>query len=67
MRCEVTAGELESYRTNGFLAIEGFLDAAELADWRVQVDEAVRERLAPASQGLHNQFEPDSYYSKVFV
>lgn len=67
MRCEVDAGQIESYRANGFLAIDNFLNADELENWRVQVDEAVKERLASASQGLHNQFEPDSYYSKVFV
>lgn len=67
MRCYVDAAQIESYRANGYLAIEGFLDEDELDDWRVQVEEAVRDRLESASQGLHNQFEPDSYYSRVFV
>ncbi len=67
MRDRVDEHQISQYRDQGFVVIEGFLDADELADWRKQVDEAVRERLAASDQGLHNQGDPDSYYARVFT
>lgn len=66
MRDQVNADQIAQYRDQGFLVIEGFLDADELADWRTQVDDAVAERLA-GDKGYHNQFDPDSYYARVFT
>ncbi len=67
MRDRVDKRQKQTYREQGFLIIEGFLDADELADWRSQVSEAVEQRLASAEQGLHNQADPDSYYARVFT
>lgn len=67
MKDSVSAEQIEAYRRDGFLVIEGFLDPSELEDWRHQVDEAVTQRLGSQSQGLHNQADPDSYYAKVFT
>lgn len=67
MRDAVTPEQIARYRADGFLVIEGFLDSGELEDWRAQVAEAVEQRLASSDQGLHNQGDPDSYYSQVFT
>ena len=34
MRHELTAEQIDFYRENGYLVIENFLDADELAEWR---------------------------------
>jgi ectoine hydroxylase-related dioxygenase (phytanoyl-CoA dioxygenase family) len=66
MRWQVTEDQIESYRDNGFLVIENFLDPEELEDWRKNVAEAVDERLA-GNKALSNAGSPDSYYSQVFL
>lgn len=43
MRSRFTNQEIEDYRSNGFLAVEDFLAADELARWREIVDAAVAE------------------------
>lgn len=48
MRCELGADQIESYRRDGYLVIDDFLDEDELAIWRHAFDEAVRERLDAA-------------------
>jgi phytanoyl-CoA hydroxylase len=62
MKTEFTASQIQQYREQGFLVVEGFLDEAELAHWRRMTDEAVQQRLAarPAPQG-------DEYYRRVFT
>lgn len=59
--------QIAFYRDNGFVVIGGFLDAAELERWQEATDEAVKQRLANLDEGLSNQRNPDSYYSRVFV
>jgi phytanoyl-CoA hydroxylase len=44
MRKSVTAEEVERYRRQGFLAMEGFLDSAEVAFWRASLESAVAAR-----------------------
>lgn len=44
MKSELTHAQIDSYRDNGFILIENFLDAAELENWRGSVDEALQER-----------------------
>src|ERR1700712_2203321 len=44
MKSELTLEQIDSYRDNGFILIENFLDGAELENWRDSVDEALRER-----------------------
>lgn len=69
----VTDDQIAFYRENGFVVLEGFLDADELATWRQYTDEAVEQRLAekPDLTGgkwsLTNQGDPDSYYARVFT
>src|SRR5580658_10483946 len=70
MRHEFTAEQVSTYRTTGFLVVEGFLDQDELADWRAQVDEAVAQRVSvPRSeQKLTNiSDDPDNFYAQVFL
>src|SRR5690606_7533934 len=50
----------------GFLVIEKFLDAGELASWRRVTDEAVADRLQTAS-GMNNRSDADAYYAQVFT
>jgi len=57
--------QISYYRENGFLVIEGFLDAGELEEWRRCTAEAVEQRLG--SGVLHNQSRPDDYYARVFT
>jgi phytanoyl-CoA hydroxylase len=65
MRTELTQGQTASYRENGFLVVEGFLDAKELEEWRRCTREAVEQRLGDIR--LHNQRAPDAYYARVFT
>jgi len=44
MKSELTRNQIDSYRDNGFILIENFLDATELENWRSSVDEALQER-----------------------
>lgn len=74
MKNHLTQKQIRQYRDSGFLVIEGFLEPAELEDWRTQVDEAVEERLQKKpdpKQGepwLTNTAEGVSeYYQKVFL
>jgi ectoine hydroxylase-related dioxygenase (phytanoyl-CoA dioxygenase family) len=66
MRDQLTAEQVASYRTSGFLVIENFLDSQELERWRSATQEAVEQRLASAG-GLNNQSDPDNYYAQVFT
>lgn len=72
MRNQLTPEQIASYRNQGFLVIESFLDATELARWRCFTEEAVRQRLEQ-TQGkdladiLTNQRDPDNYYAQVFT
>jgi ectoine hydroxylase-related dioxygenase (phytanoyl-CoA dioxygenase family) len=67
MRHQVTELQIQQYREQGFLVIEGFLDASELAEWRSVTEDAVRERLASDSAAMTNQHDPKSYYARVFT
>ena len=66
MKTRLTKKQIESYRTNGFLVIEDFLNARELTKWRAITDDAVRQRLIERN-GLTNQSNPDAYYAQVFT
>ena len=67
MKDQVTPEQARSYQENGFLVIEGFLDAEETAHWGRTTDEAVAQRLASTSSALNNQGDPDDYYAQVFT
>jgi ectoine hydroxylase-related dioxygenase (phytanoyl-CoA dioxygenase family) len=72
----ITDEQIEFYQTNGFVAIEGFLDSEELETWRATTDEAVAHRLEAAktakgwgedANSLSNQGDQDNYYAQVFT
>lgn len=70
MRTELTREQIDFYRENGFLVIEGCLDAGELEEWRQCTEEAVAMRLTASASGGHplaNQKDPDAYYAQVFT
>ena len=56
-----TPEQVDAYRRDGFVLLEGFLDDGELDRWRAAVDDAVAERLA--TTGAHG----DEYYRRVFT
>ena len=55
MQNELTESQINFYQENGFLVIENFLDAEELADWRRCTDESVEERLGNSVEFMTNQ------------
>ncbi|MDR3707994.1 MAG: phytanoyl-CoA dioxygenase family protein [Capsulimonadaceae bacterium] len=78
MRDQLTSHQISTYREQGFLAIEGFLDDEELQTWRETTQDAVDDRLAvekntPVAPGetvghrLNNQTDPTAYYAQVFT
>jgi phytanoyl-CoA hydroxylase len=73
MKCEVTSEQIERYRNDGFLVIENFLTASELAEWRSAVGEAIAERHGIKIPGTNiktggdDGINPDAdYYGNVF-
>ena len=41
MKSDLTSEQIAFYADNGFVKIDGFLDDAELSEWRQAVDEGV--------------------------
>ena len=66
MKDRLSPEQIEQYREQGFLVIEGFLDADELAEWRQCTEEAIRVRIETTPY-LHNQAAPDDFYAQVFL
>lgn len=66
MQTQLSQTQIEQYRQQGFILIEGFLEPAELEHWRSSTAEAIQMRLAN-SQGLSNQADPDAFYAQVFT
>jgi phytanoyl-CoA hydroxylase len=73
MKCEVTDDQIERYRKDGFVVIEGFLTSSELAEWRSAVEEAVAERDGLKIPGTNLKTGHDDginkdtdYYGNVF-
>jgi ectoine hydroxylase-related dioxygenase (phytanoyl-CoA dioxygenase family) len=54
--------QVAAYRRDGFVSIDGFLDADELARWRSATDSAVAQRIA-AGEGVAG----DEYYRRTFL
>ncbi len=67
VRQQLSAQQIDSYQTNGFLVIENFLDPEELKTWRTQTEDGVAQRLANLDEGWHNRWDKDSYYANVFT
>lgn len=60
-----TEQQIQQYREQGFVVVEGFLDAAELDHWRQVTEAAIKLRLASAT--LNNQADPQAFYAQVFT
>lgn len=73
MNNELTKEQIVSYRENGFLIIDNFLDAKELATWKSRVDVAIENRKGRKfshsdiktgeSDGINDSAD---YFGKVF-
>jgi ectoine hydroxylase-related dioxygenase (phytanoyl-CoA dioxygenase family) len=66
MKTELTQSQIDFYRDNGFVVIEGFLTPPELETWRAAVDEAVAAR-KDLKLANSNWRSGDSYYDQVFT
>jgi len=66
MKTRVTKAQVAAYQQDGFIALEDFLSAKELARWRAVTEDAVHQRLAERN-GLTNQGNPEAYYAQVFT
>ena len=73
MRTSLSADQIASYRENGFLLVEDFLNETELAFWRDAVTEAIQQRngrkfaFSDEKVGEDDGINKESdYYGKVF-
>lgn len=73
MKHQLTTGQIESYRSSGFLVIENFLSEDELEQWRRSVTVAVKERAGIKIPGKEIRIgeadginEDADYFGKVF-
>ena len=69
MKDELTPAQVQSYQENGFIVIENFLNADEVAHWGEMTNEAVEQRLAAnrKAAGPNSQNASDDYYAQVFT
>jgi ectoine hydroxylase-related dioxygenase (phytanoyl-CoA dioxygenase family) len=67
MRTELSDAQVASYRDNGFLVVEDFLDADELEEWRAAVTEAVADRGQVRFNDVVDSDDRSNYYEQVFV
>lgn len=66
MKHSISEDQIEKYQRDGYLVIEGFLDAGELEKWRAVTEDAVARRLE--ERGLQTPTnKKDDYYSNVFL
>ena len=73
MKHHLTAEQIQSYQTNGFIVIEDFLSPEELEYWRNAITKAVEERAGIKIPGKDIRIGDDdginedaSYFGKVF-
>lgn len=73
MKSTITAEQIESYQTNGFIVIEDFLSPEELEHWRKVTMESVTERGGQKMPGKSTMIGEDDginedadYFGKVF-
>ena len=71
MNHQLSQDQIATYREQGYLVVENFLNAEELKQWRETTDDAVAKRLdasrAGSANALTNQGDADSYYAQVFT
>ncbi|MEO5683974.1 MAG: phytanoyl-CoA dioxygenase family protein [Chitinophagaceae bacterium] len=73
MNTSLSASQVQAYQQDGYLLVEDFLSAAELASWRQAVTEAIEQRdgrkmpnsdtLLGEDDGINKE---NDYYGKVF-
>ncbi|HWD39141.1 MAG TPA: phytanoyl-CoA dioxygenase family protein [Fimbriimonas sp.] len=66
MKSEASQEQIHQYQQQGFIVIHDFLALNELKRWRRVTEEAVQARLEQTTY-LHNQGNPDDFYSQVFT
>jgi phytanoyl-CoA hydroxylase len=72
MRSQLSVEQIESYRSNGFVVIDDFLDAGELETWRTTLDQAIVSRNGKRFHDdtvMADEFSADEqteFYDKVF-
>ncbi|TAG29834.1 MAG: phytanoyl-CoA dioxygenase family protein [Sphingobacteriia bacterium] len=73
MKSTLTPQQIESYRENGYLLVEDFLNEDELSFWRTSITEAIEERngrkfaFGDSKVGEDDGINKDSdYFGKVF-
>lgn len=66
MKTQLSQDQIDQYRDQGFIVIDGFLEAEELESWRSATDAAVAQRLANNPENS-NQRDPDAFYAQVFT
>jgi ectoine hydroxylase-related dioxygenase (phytanoyl-CoA dioxygenase family) len=73
MQSQLSPQQIESYRDNGYLLVENFLNEEELSFWRTSVTEAIEQRngrkfaFSDSKVGEDDGINKDSdYYGKVF-
>jgi phytanoyl-CoA hydroxylase len=72
MRSQLSVDQIESYRSNGFVVIQDFLDADELETWRSTLSQAVGNRRGKRFHDdtvMADAFSADeqtAFYDKVF-
>ena len=64
MNTKITQEQIESYRTNGFLLVENFLNETELSFWREAVTEAVEQRGGKKMPGSNIEVGKDDGINK---
>ena len=65
MKTQLSQEQINSYRENGFIMIENFLDQSELEEWRGAVDEAVAKRKGKLP--YERTITSDDFYDNVFM
>ena len=73
MQSQLSQQQIESYRDNGYLLVENFLNEEELSFWRTSITEAIEQRngckfaFSDSKVGEDDGINKDSdYYGKVF-
>lgn len=67
MQTNLTPEQIASYRENGFVVLDDFLNAEELATWRQAVDEAVANRGDRKLADGSLRSGQNEYYDNVFI
>jgi ectoine hydroxylase-related dioxygenase (phytanoyl-CoA dioxygenase family) len=67
MRTELGPEAMASYREQGFLVVEPFLDDGEVEEWRDAVEEAVAERGRVRFNDVVDSDDGSAYYEQVFL